>query len=369
MPEKRDYYEVLGVPRDASQTAIKKAYRKKAMQYHPDRNPGDQEAEDRFKEAAEAYEVLSTPEQRETYDRFGHEGLRGQTGGFSVEDIFAQFSDMFGFGDVFGLGGGRRRRGPRPGADVSIEVTVEFEDVVTGTEKPTTVPVRIACETCGGSGAADGAGSTTCKTCGGRGQVHHSQGFFSVATTCPRCRGQGQVIEDPCATCKGHGFDTTEREVNIKIPMGVDTGTRIRYRGAGDASRSGGPPGDLYVRINVLPSDTFERHGSHLLTVVELSFVQAALGCEIEIPTTDGTRSHTLKQGTQPGTQIILRGEGMPSRRGGRRGDLIVTLNVEIPEKLDARQRELLEEYAAHSGLEIRKRSKSGIFERMRGKS
>jgi molecular chaperone DnaJ len=360
---KRDYYEVLGVSRNADEREIKRAYRELAKRYHPDRNAGDQQAEEKFKEAAEAYEVLKDPEKRATYDRFGHEGLRGAGfgGGFSVDDIFSRFGDIFGFGDFFG---GGRRRGPTAGEDVSIELTLDFMESVRGVEKTIKLRVQHACDTCGGSGAASGTQPVTCTACGGTGQIRHSQGFFTVARTCPRCHGEGRTIEKPCPDCRGHGLMPQTVEVEVRIPAGVETGTRLRLRGKGDASAEGGPPGDLYIALNVLPSETFERRGPHLLTTVHLSFVQAALGCEIEIPTVDGTERYTVKAGTQPNSQVLLRGQGMPMM-DGYRGDLVANLVVDIPTELDAKQRELLEEYAEHSGIDVES-GKGGLFQRLR---
>ncbi|MCA9565494.1 MAG: molecular chaperone DnaJ, partial [Myxococcales bacterium] len=317
MSTERDYYEILGVPRDADAAALKKAYRKLAMQYHPDRNAGDSEAEEKFKECGEAYAVLSDSEKRALYDRFGKDGLRagGMGSGFGVEDIFEQFGDIFGFGDFFGFGR-RQRRGPSPGKDSAIELTIEFDESVHGVEKEITFPVEKVCGSCEGSGAAEGSKPATCSTCGGNGRVQHSQGFFSVATTCPRCRGAGKVIENPCKDCKGQGAVRDTETGTVKIPAGIDNGNRLRYRGRGCESPDGGPRGDLYVRVNVLPSDTFERQGPHLVARVPISFVQAALGCELELPLVDGTKKETIKAGTQPGTQILLKGEGMPAGRG-----------------------------------------------------
>ncbi|MBN1947250.1 MAG: molecular chaperone DnaJ [Bradymonadales bacterium] len=367
----RDYYEVLGVSRNADAQQIKKAYRAKAMTYHPDRNPGDVEAEERFKEAAEAYEVLSNPEKKAIYDRYGHEGLKGQQGGFSVDDIFQQFSDIFGFSDLFGFGSRRRNRGPSPGGDIQVELTIEFDDAVHGIEKVFQIPTTRRCETCGGSGAAPGSTPSTCKSCGGRGQVHHTQGFFTIATTCPRCQGQGKVIVDPCQQCAGEGRVTVETEVKVHIPAGVDTGTRLRLRGKGNASESGGPNGDLYLFLNVLPSERFERHGPHLVTTIHIDFVQAALGCEIEVPSPHSSEPlrRTVEPGTQSGTQFVVEGEGMPVDGGRGRGKLVVDLIVDIPTKLDQKQRELLSAYAEHSGVSVAPSpARQGIFERLREK-
>jgi molecular chaperone DnaJ len=360
---KRDYYEVLGVARSADERELKRAYRELAKKYHPDRNAGDQEAEERFKEAAEAYEVLKDAEKRATYDRFGHEGLRGAGfgGGFSVDDIFSRFGDIFGFGDFFG---GGRRRGPAPGENVSIELTLDFMEAVKGIDKTVTLRVQEVCETCEGSGAAAGSKPTTCSACSGTGQIRHSQGFFTIARTCPRCHGEGQTIDTPCATCRGRGLLDAATEVKVRIPPGVETGTRLRLRGKGDASPEGGPPGDLYIALNVLPSETFERRGPHLLTNVRISFVQAILGCEIAIPTLEATERYSVKPGTQPGAQVLLRGQGVPMG-DGYRGDLVCQLQVDLPTELDAKQRELLEEYAEHSEIAVEP-AKGGLLHRLR---
>ena len=366
MANKRDYYEILGVNQRAGKDDLKRAYRKMAMKYHPDRNPDDAAAEEKFKEATEAYSVLSDDQKRATYDQFGHEGLQGAGvgSGFGFEDIFSQFSDIFGFGDLFGR---RRRRGPAPGSSVSIEMTIEFSEAIHGADKTIEVPINKRCDSCEGSGAEPGTDVGRCPICSGRGQVHHTQGFFSVATTCPKCQGQGQVIENPCEACHGRGVEQSTHEVKLVIPSGVDTGTRLRLRGQGDASTSGGPRGDLYVDLNVLPSDVFERRGRHLITEVPISFVQAALGCEVEIPTVDGTRAYSVKPGTQPGTQVMFKGDGVPDRRGYDNGDLVAIIAVEIPTELDSQERELLQAYADHSGIDVKK-SKPGLFDRLRSK-
>ena len=369
MANKRDYYEILSVSQRADKDELKRAYRKLAMKYHPDRNPDDSEAEERFKEATEAYSVLSDDQKRATYDQFGHEGLSGAGvgTGFGFEDIFSQFSDIFGLGGFGDLFGRKRRRGPAPGASVSIELTIEFLEAMHGAEKVIEVPINKRCDHCEGKGAEPGSDIVRCPICNGRGQVHHTQGFFSVATTCPKCRGQGQVVEEPCAQCRGKGVEESTHEVKLVIPPGVDTGTRLRLRGQGDASTSGGPRGDLYVDLNVLPSDMFERRGPHLITEVPISFVQAALGCEVEIPTIDGSKSYTIKPGTQPGTQVMFKGDGVPDRRGYGNGDLVAIIAVEIPTELDSKERELLEAYAEHSGVEVKK-GKAGLFDRLRSK-
>ena len=366
MASKRDYYDILSVGRSASQAEIKRAYRDLAKKYHPDLNHDDATAEEKFKEAAEAYSVLSDESKRATYDQFGHEGLRGggMGGGFSFEDIFSQFGDVFGMGDLFGRG---RRRGPAAGKRVAVELTIEFDEAMHGTEKTIEVPVELLCERCDGKQAEKGAEAITCPTCRGRGQVQHSQGIWNVSTPCPRCGGQGKVIDKPCKKCDGKGLEHDVNEVTLTIPSGVDTGTQLRLRGQGDESPAGGPRGDLYVALNVLPSDVFERRGPHLITEVHLSFVQAALGCVLDIPTIHGPKEHVVKPGTQPGAQVVFQGDGVPGRRGYDSGDLVAVLTVEIPTELDKKQRELLQEYAEISDIAVKK-GKQGLFRRRASK-
>ena len=350
--DKPDYYELLGVSRDADERTIKKAYRKMAMKYHPDRNPGDTEAEDQFKLASEAYEVLRDPEKRRLYDQFGHAGLGGAGAGFSdLNDIFSHFGDLFG--DLFGGGGrGGRRRGPARGPDMRYDLELEFEEAVFGAKRTIEVPRHCACPTCEGSGAQPGTQPVTCPNCGGRGQVYHQQGFFTLTTTCPRCRGQGQTIETPCDDCEGSGRERTVREVTVRIPAGVDNGTRLRLRGEGEMGPSrGSTPGDLYVFLGVKPHPIFQRNEFDLHMPLGISFVEAALGARLTIPTLEEEQVITLDPGAQPGQELILRGAGVPRIHGDGRGDLIVHLRVHIPTSLDDTQIELLRKFADHSGI------------------
>jgi molecular chaperone DnaJ len=365
---KTDYYEILGVAKDVETSELKKSYRLLAMKFHPDRNPDNPEAEAKFKEAAEAYEVLSDTEKRQIYDRFGHEGLSGRAGGGgagfgNVEDIFSQFGDIFG--DFFGF---RQQASPdaaRRGADMRLDIELSFEEAVFGVTKEVEVPRHAECETCEGSGAKPGTEPITCIACAGRGQVHHAQGFFTLTSSCPTCRGAGKVISDPCGACKGMGVTEEVKTVSVKVPGGVDDGTRLRMRSEGESGRRGGPRGDLYVFLHVRPSDTFQRDGSDLHLKVELAFVQAALGCSLEIPTLDGRTNIEVKAGTQFGDTSILRGQGVPKVNRGGKGDLIVHFAILTPKKLDAKQRELLEEYAKVSGIPTKEAS---FFDRLKEK-
>jgi molecular chaperone DnaJ len=342
---KRDYYEVLGLQRGCEVAEIKKSYRRLAMEYHPDRNPGDKEAEDRFKELAEAYQVLSDSEKRDLYDRYGHAGPR-QAGfqGFSgVEDILSQFADFFGGG--FGFGGGRRG-GPRveEGDDLQHELTITLRESAKGCQKPLELTRLVHCQVCAGSGAKAGSQPTPCGTCGGRGQVAHNQGIFMIATTCPTCRGRGRVVKDKCTECKGGGVERKKETVVVNVPMGIDDGQTLRVPGKGMAGPSGGPPGHLYVTFHIEPDPHFEREGDNLYTEVPLTFAQAALGARVSVPTLDETVELEVAAGTQPGTMKVLRGRGMPNVHGRGVGDLAVRLTVSVPRKLNAEQKKLIEE-------------------------
>ena len=366
MSAKRDYYEVLGVSREAAAGEIKRAYRKKAMEFHPDRNPGDPEAEEKFKECAEAFEVLSDDNKRRLYDQFGHEGPRGAGfQGFSgADEIFAHFGDLFG--DLFGNfgcgGGGRRRAGPQRGADLKMVMEIPFMEAVEGSEREITVPKRVECETCDGSGAEPGTSPTTCPECNGRGQVVHSQGFFRVQTTCPRCRGRGQIIETPCSTCSGSGAVQKESTLTVRIPAGVDNGQTLRVPGGGQPGVSGGPPGNLYVLLRIEEHELFEREEADVFSEVEISMFQATLGTKLEIDTLTGTTELEIEPGTQPETIITRRGEGIPMLGGrGRKGDHHVRVRVTVPKKLSAEQEERLRELAKELGLDVAARKKGLI--------
>ncbi len=346
--EKRDYYDVLGVTRDASAKDIKTAYRKLAMRFHPDRNPGDDEAENKFKEAAEAYEVLSDEGQRKVYDRLGHEGLRGGGAGFShnftsVDEIFEQFGDIFG--DFFGFGR-QSAHSQQRGADVRIDLELEFQQAAFGISKTLQVPRDSECETCDGSGAADGSEPQTCSRCMGRGQVHHAQGFFTLTSTCPDCRGVGKIVADKCPDCYGTGTIREVREVQVNIPAGVDDGTRLRLRGEGENGRNGGPRGDLYVFLHVRQSEVFERDGADLHFRAVVSFPLAAVGGEIEVPTLEGKQKIPVAAGTQTGQQFVMRGFGVPKVNRSGRGNLFVHYVVETPRDLDDDAKELLRRFA-----------------------
>jgi molecular chaperone DnaJ len=349
---KRDYYEVLGVSRTATEVEIKSAYRKLALQYHPDRNPGDHAAEERFKESAEAYSVLADGDKRHLYDRYGHAGLGGAaTGGFDpnvftgFEDILGGLGDIFGFGDVFG--GGRRGGGVQRGADLRYDLEISFDEAAKGSETSIQIPRQEACETCKGTGAAAGSKPTTCPQCHGRGQLRYQQGFFTVARTCGQCRGTGSVIAKPCATCKGAGRVQKERKLTVRVPAGIATGQRLRLTGEGDGGGPGGPAGDLYVVIHVQDHPFFHRDGNDLYAEVPLSFSTVALGGEIKIPTLEGDEPFKVPEGTESGQSFRLRGRGMPDVTGRGRGDLFVTMKVITPKKLTREQKKLLEQLAA----------------------
>ncbi len=347
---KRDYYEVLGVKRDADEAEIKKAYRRIAMKFHPDRNPDDKDAEEKFKEASEAYEILSDEQKRAAYDRMGHaafeQGGGAGPGGFSGGG-FGNFSDIFGdvFGDIFGGGGGRARGGPSRGSDLRYNLEIDLEEAVRGTTTRIRVPTLVACKPCDASGAKPGSKPVTCKTCNGMGQVRMQQGFFAVQQACPTCRGRGTTISDPCTSCRGQGRVEEEKTLSVKIPPGVDNGDRIRLAGEGEAGMDGGPSGDLYVQINVRPHAIFERDGKNLYCEVPISIVDAALGGELEVPTLDGKVMLKVPEETQTGKLFRLRGKGVVPVRGGQPGDLICKVTVETPVNLSKQQKDILRQF------------------------
>ncbi|NAW87965.1 molecular chaperone DnaJ [Photobacterium halotolerans] len=369
---KRDFYEVLGVGRDANERDIKKAYKRLAMKYHPDRNPGDDTAADKFKEVKTAYEILTDPQKKAAYDQYGHAafeqgGMGGGGGGFGGG---ADFSDIFGdvFGDIFG-GGGRRGGGQhraQRGADLRYNMELTLEEAVRGCTKEIRVPTLVNCDTCEGSGAKKGSSPTTCGTCHGAGQVQMRQGFFAVQQTCPHCHGRGKIISDPCGKCHGQGRVQETKTLSVKIPAGVDTGDRIRLTGEGEAGEFGAPAGDLYVQVHVQKHAIFERDGNNLYCEVPVSFTMAALGGEVEVPTLDGRVSLKVPTETQTGRMFRMRGKGVKSVRGGAVGDLICKLVVETPVNLSSRQKELLQEFEntlAGSDAKKHKPRSEGFFD------
>ena len=359
----RDYYEVLEVSRSCDAAELKAAFRRKAMKHHPDKNPGCTESEGRFKELNEAYSILSDPNKRAAYDRFGHEGVSGMNGGAGAAgstDVHDIFNEVFGqaFGDMFGGGGRQRSNGPARGQDLRYDLEITLEQAYAGAEVQLNVPSAFTCETCSGSGAKPGTSPTTCSGCGGAGRVRASQGFFSVERTCPRCGGSGKLILDPCADCRGHGMVRRERTLSVRVPAGVDDGARIRLAGEGDAGARGGPRGDLYIFLSVKPHELFERDGLDLLCTVPVPMHIAALGGEIEAPclmggeNCDGNCKMPVKvpEGAQTGKTVRLKGRGMPSLRSRERGDLVVELFIETPTKLTAKQKALLKEFSGLCG-------------------
>ena len=349
MSRRRDYYEVLGVDRSASREQIKAAYRKLAVKFHPDRNPGDKQAEETFKEAAEAYAVLSDSDKRTQYDRFGHSGVGEQPfAGFDAS-IFGDFADILGnlFGFEGFFGGGRRRTGPERGSDLRTTVAVSFAEMAKGVERNLSIPREENCDACSGSGLAPGAKAETCRSCGGRGQVRVSQGFFTMVRTCPQCGGSGQTVSNPCPSCSGAGRVEKKRKLTVAVPAGIEDGTRLRVVGEGEAGVRGGPPGDLYVVVHVEPHELFIREAADLHLEQEISAFVAALGAELEVPTLDGNEVLKVPAGAQPGDTVVLRGKGLPRLRRSGRGDLVVHLKVTVPRKLNAKQRELLQSVVA----------------------
>ncbi|MGA3045927.1 MAG: molecular chaperone DnaJ [Terracidiphilus sp.] len=365
---KEDYYEVLGISREASDTELKSAYRKMALKYHPDRNPGDKVSEEKFKQASEAYQVLSDADKRAAYDRFGHAGLGGQGSGFGGPfaggvDIGDIFGDLFG--EMFSVGGSQRGGRHQRGDDLRFDLTINFEDAIFGKETEVKIRRREICGTCHGRGSASGRGPTVCGQCHGRGQIRYQQGFFSVARTCSVCGGAGTVTLDPCQTCHGETRATAELKLNVKIPPGVEDGTRIRYAGEGDAGRSGSPKGDLYIVLSVRAHDFFERHGNDLHCVIPISFPQAALGADIEIEGIDGPVTLKIPEGTQNGRELRMRGRGVPFLNEKGKGDLVAKLVVQIPKKLSRSQRELVSKLAESLTVE-NKPTSPGLLEKMK---
>ncbi len=344
---KRDYYEILGIEREADDQSIKAAYRKLALQHHPDRNPNNKDAEETFKEAAEAYSVLSDPQKRATYDRFGHQGLSAGTGGGFDPNAFADFSDIlgdfFGLGDMFG-GSRQRRNRPQRGDDVRYDLEISFEDAVFGISAEIQVPSLEQCGHCRGKGAEPGTGSTACPTCHGRGEVIYQQSFLSVRRTCGTCSGTGQLIRNPCRECRGNGYRQTQRKLKVNIPPGVDNGTRLRLSREGHPGPNSGPPGDLYVVLKVKEHPFFERHENDLHCTVPVNIAQAALGAEIEVPTLEDPYKLKVPEGTQSGTQFRIRHKGVPDVNTRARGDLYVHIDVKIPAKLTREQKKLMEQ-------------------------
>lgn len=359
-----DYYELLGVQRSASVDDIKRAYRQLALKYHPDRNPDDPEAEDKFKEISNAFQVLSDPEKRRMYDRFGVEGLGGAGfSGFSnVQDIFSSFGDIFG--DIFGMGGfsgfGRTRR--TRGADLEVDLVLTFLEAAEGCTRDVAVKRRILCDSCGGSGAAPGTTPDVCGTCNGKGQVVHSQGFFMISTTCPDCRGEGRVVKEPCPECEGSGIQLREDELQVTVPAGVEDGQTLRLAGKGEASSRGGMPGNLYVNLHVEADERLHREGPDLFVDVHLSVPLAALGGTVTVPVLRGEQDVDVKAGTQPGDVHVMRGAGVPRLDGRGRGDQVIRFQVDVPRKLSGKARELMRELADELGEELPE--KRGLFSR-----
>lgn len=369
MSSKRDYYDVLGVGRNADAMELKSAYRKIAMKYHPDRNPGDKKAEESFKEAAEAYSVLSDQNKRQIYDQFGHRGLEGMSGGGATgfEDIFSSFGDIFE--EFFGFRtGSRSRTSAHRGSDLRYDLTIDFMEAAFGIETEISIDKMEQCKTCDGSGARPGTHPETCPQCRGTGQFVRTQGFFSVKSTCPNCRGEGRINADPCPECRGRRQVVVNKKVALKIPAGVDTGSKLRLSGEGEPGLNGGPPGDLYVFIQVRPHNFFQRRNNDIICRIELSFIQAALGDEATVPTLTGEETLKIPKGTQYGDIFRLHGQGIPSLRSNSRGDQIIQVELKTPKHLNKRQEELLKEFVKVDSEKITKRIKR-LFKNGPGKA
>ncbi len=368
MSEKRDYYEILGVGRSVEGGELKRAYRKLAMELHPDRNPGNKEAENQFKEASEAYQVLADPQKRAAYDRFGHAGPGAGFGGAGfrdVGDIFSAFSDIFG--DIFSGGGPTGRRGPARGGDIETRVSITLQEAAAGVSKEITILRNTTCGTCGGTGAAPGSQAEVCQHCSGRGQVMHSQGFLMISSTCPACRGEGRVVRKPCGTCNGSGVDQKEDTLQISIPAGVENGSTLRLMGRGEAAPRSGQPGNLYVVLRVEDDERFERDGADLHTEVEVTFPQLALGDRISVPTLDGDAEIEIPPGTQPGETLALAGLGMPHINARGKGDVVAHLKLIVPSTLTAEEDAALRAYAAAGGQRVSP-ERGGFFRRKKKK-
>lgn len=373
---KRDFYEVLGVVKGADEKVLKSAYRKLAMQFHPDRNPDDDEAEHKFKEVSEAYDTLKDPQKRAAYDRFGHaafeSGMGGGRGGAGFgPDFSSSMSDVFEdiFGDFMGGGGGQGRERPSRlrGSDLRYNLEISMEEAFTGRTVEIDVPTLVKCDTCEGSGAKPGTGMSVCRTCSGHGKVRAAQGFFTIERTCPTCQGRGEMMDQPCTECTGQGRKQESRKLSVDIPKGIEDGTRIRLADEGEAGTRGGPPGDLYIFVSLRPHELFQRDGADLYARVPIAMTIAALGGEFEVPTLEGTRARVkVPSGTQPGQRVRLKSKGMPVLRSSQTGDLYVQLDIETPQNLNKRQRELLEEFQELSTKENNPTS-SGFFSKLKG--
>ncbi len=362
--QKRDYYEVLGVQKNATSEELKKAYRKKAVKYHPDKNPGDKKAEERFKEASEAYSILSDEEKRKIYNQFGHEGLQG--GGFQGSSNFSDvFSSAFGdiFSDFFGGGDREGRSAAARGADLRYDISVSFKEAAFGTKKEITLARLEECSGCGGTGAKKGTSATTCNTCRGEGEIRRAQGFFSISSPCPECHGEGEIIKDPCSICRGEGRERIKKTISVNIPAGIDSGMQLRVSGEGEGGKKGGPRGDLYIFITVKADKVFTRNGGDIICTIPISVTQAILGTEINVPSLEGERKFTVSPGTQPGSVFKIYGAGIHSLKGYGRGDLVINIKIKIPTSLSPKEEEVIREFA-----ELRKEKvsekKKGFFQK-----